>query len=355
MTGDQPALAQPGPLLSVRDLCVTVGGATPGVPVVKDVSLDLARGTAFGLVGESGSGKTTTLRAILGLLPVGARVTAGQVTLGGRDLARATARELRHIRGGQVGVIWQDPLACLDPVMRVGDQIAEAVRAHAAVSKAAARSRSLELMRQVELPEVAQISRRYPHELSGGQRQRVVIATAIAAGPGLLLADEPTTALDVTVQDQVLALIRKLRAELGLALLLVTHDLAVVAQTCDHVAVMYAGRVVETGPVSEVFSAPRHHYTWGLLRAAPSLDSLGQLPEGIPGTPATAAAVVGCAFAPRCQRADQVCATVTPALAGHGGHLTACHHPAPGAGPVLSPVATAPPEAAAGHPKDAHD
>ena len=330
-------------LLSVRDLCVNMRSATRGgagpVPVVQDVSLDVPPGGALGLVGESGSGKTTTLRAILRLLPAAARITGGRVMFDGQDLARAADRQLRGIRGGQIGVIWQDPLACLDPVMRVGEQIAEAVRAHQPVSRAAARIRALDLMRQVELPDVNRICRRYPHELSGGQRQRVVIATAVAASPRLLLADEPTTALDVTVQDQVLTLIARLRAELSLALLLVTHDLAVVAQTCDRVAVMYAGRIVETGPVSSVFGAPRHHYTRGLLRAAPSLDQPGVLPEGIAGTPAASAAAVGCAFAPRCAHADEVCLTATPVLSGATEHLAACYHPVPWAGPSAARAA----------------
>jgi oligopeptide/dipeptide ABC transporter ATP-binding protein len=317
------------PLLSVRGLCVTVGRGPAEHPVVQEVGLDLPPGGALGLVGESGSGKTSTLRAILGLLLAAARISAGQVIFDGADLTRAGARQLRAVRGGQIGVVWQDPLASLDPVMRAGDQITEAVRAHAPVSRAAARARALDLMRQVELPDVDRTSRCYPHELSGGQRQRIVIASAIASHPRLLLADEPTTALDVTVQDQVLTLLSRLRAELGLALLLVTHDLAVVAQTCDQVAVMYAGRIVESGPVRAVFAAPRHHYTHGLLRAAPSLDKPGALPQGIPGTPAAAVATAGCAFAPRCPGADQVCREVTPELAGAGGQLAACHHPIP--------------------------
>ncbi len=328
------------PLLSVRGLCVTVGRGPVAMPVVQELSLGLPLGGALGLVGESGSGKTSTLRAILGLLPAAARISAGSVLFDGTDLTRAGARQLRAVRGGQIGVVWQDPLASLDPVMRAGDQITEAVRAHAPagrpVSRAAARARALDLMRQVELPDVERTARRYPHELSGGQRQRIVIASAIAAHPRLLLADEPTTALDVTVQDQVLTLLSRLRAELGLALLLVTHDLAVVAQTCDQVAVMYAGRIVESGPVRAVFAAPRHHYTRGLLRAAPSLDKPGVLPQGIPGTPAASVATAGCAFAPRCPAADQVCREVTPPLAGAGGQLggaggqlAACHHPVP--------------------------
>jgi oligopeptide/dipeptide ABC transporter ATP-binding protein len=330
-------------LLSVRDLCVTMRGGAVPIPVVANVSLDLSRGGALGLVGESGSGKTTTLRAILRLLPAAACITGGQVMFGGQDLTLVTDRRLRGIRGRQIGVIWQDPLASLDPVMRVGEQIAEAVRAHAPAGRHATRARALDLMRQVELPDVIRTSRRYPHELSGGQRQRVVVATAIAASPRLLLADEPTTALDVTVQDQVLALIARLRAELGLALLLVTHDLAVVAQTCDRVAVMYAGRIVEIGTVSSVFGAPRHHYTRGLLRAVPSVDRPGVLPEGIAGTPAASAAAAGCAFASRCAKADQICRTVTPALSGAGGHLAACHHPILQTGPSANRATSAPP------------
>jgi oligopeptide/dipeptide ABC transporter ATP-binding protein len=228
-------------------------------------------------------------------------------------------------------VVWQDPLTCLDPVMRVGEQIAEAVRAHQRGDRGAAQARALDLMRQVELPQVSRTYRRYPHELSGGQRQRIVIATAIAARPRLLLADEPTTALDVTVQDQVLSLLARLRAELGLALLLVTHDLAVVAETCARVAVMYAGRIVEAGPVGAVFASPRHPYTAGLLRAAPSLDRIGARPQGIGGSPAAHAVAQGCAFAPRCSRADSTCTQQTPSLAppaaAAAGQLAACHHP----------------------------
>jgi oligopeptide/dipeptide ABC transporter ATP-binding protein len=317
------------PLLSVHDLSVSMGQGGAAVQVVAGLSLTVAPGEAVGLVGESGSGKTTTLRAILRLLPPAGRVVSGAVLFGGEDLLNAPPGRLRAIRGGQIGVVWQDPLACLDPVMRVGEQIAEVVRAHQPRARAAAQARALDLLRQVDLPQVGRTYRRYPHELSGGQRQRVVIAAAIAARPRLLLADEPTTALDVTVQDQVLSLLARLRAELGLALLLVTHDLAVVAQACERVAVMYAGRIVETGPVAEVFTGPRHHYTAGLLRAAPSVDRPGVRPEGIGGSPAAHAVARGCAFAPRCPRADDTCVRVTPPLAGAAGHLAACHHPLP--------------------------
>jgi peptide/nickel transport system ATP-binding protein len=334
------------PLLSVRELGVSMGSGAAALRVVADLDLDVFPGEALGLVGESGSGKTTTLRAVLRLLPAAGRVTSGQVMFGGLDLLRAPPRQLRSIRGGQIGVVWQDPLTFLDPVMRAGEQIAEVVRAHLPGDRAGAQARALDLMRQVELPEVGRTYRRFPHELSGGQRQRVVIAAAIAAGPRLLLADEPTTALDVTVQDQVLSLLARLRADLGLALLLVTHDLAVVAKTCERVAVMYAGRIAETGPAGAVFTSPRHHYTAGLLRAAPSLDRIGVRPQAISGSPAAHTVERGCAFAPRCPRADRICAEVTPPLvpqpAGIAGHLAACHHPLPpaaagfGSGPALS-------------------
>ena len=314
-------------LLSIRDLTVTMPSKDGPLVVVKDLDLQVARAEAVGLVGESGCGKTTTLLSLLRLLPRGAEIVSGEIEFEGRDLRSAPERELRRIRGGRIGVVWQDPLAALDPVMRVGRQIAESVRAHQEVDAGVAQRRAKDLMRLVELPDVERTYAAYPHELSGGQRQRVVIAAAIAADPALLLADEPTTALDVTVQDQVLALLARLRSELGVALLLVSHDLAVVGETCDRVAIMYAGRIVELGSVPEVFSAARHHYSAGLLRAAPDVDRPGMLPAGIRGTQPAQAVESGCAFAPRCPRADEICATATPALAGERGSLAACHHP----------------------------
>jgi oligopeptide/dipeptide ABC transporter ATP-binding protein len=314
------------PLLSARGLTIAMRAQAGEVTVVRDVDLDIAPGEAVGLVGESGSGKTSTLRAMLRLLPAAGRIVSGSVTFDGRDLLRAGAGELRRIRGARIGVIWQDPMTSLDPLMRVGEQIAETVRAHGSLGRAGARRRARELMAMAELGEPDMLYSAYPHQLSGGQRQRVVIACAVAAGPALLLADEPTTALDVTTQDQILALIARLRAELGLALLLVTHDLAVVAGSCERVAVMYAGRIVETGPVAEVFGRPRHHYTAGLLAAMPSVDRPGVLPRGIPGTSAAQASSAGCSFAPRCPRADRVCLAETPSLVG-SGHAAACHHP----------------------------
>ncbi len=317
----------PAPLLEVHALTVTAHRGQHGVAVVKDVSLALSAGQALGLVGESGSGKTTVLRAVLGLLPPGLHVEGGSVVFEGTDLVSLKERQLRKVRGRHVGAVWQDPLAALDPVMRVGGQVAEAVRAHRRIDRASAREEADKLMKLVDLPDIERTARAYPHELSGGQRQRVVIASAIAGEPKLLLADEPTTALDVTVQDQVLGLLEGLRCELDLALLLVTHDLAVVDQVCELVAVMYAGRIVETGPVDEVFGSPRHPYTAALLAASPSIDRPGVLPGGIPGTAASEVTMTGCAFAPRCPRAGEVCTVHVPEGKGPAGHTVACHFP----------------------------
>ena len=322
-------------LLSVRGLTVEMPGREHPVRILEDLDLDVVAGESLALVGESGCGKTTTLLAILGLLPRGARIVAGAIRHDGRDLVTAGARERRAVLGEKIGVIWQDPLAALDPVMRVGEQIAEAVRAHRRIDRRGAMRRAWELMRMVELPDVERLARVFPHELSGGQRQRVVIAAAIAAEPALLLADEPTTALDVTVQDQVLALLTRLRSELGLTLMLVSHDLAVVGETCERVCVMYAGRIVEAGPIDRVFAAPRHPYAAGLLRAAPDIAHPGVRPVGIAGLPPHGVVDGRCAFAPRCGRRDERCDHERPVLAGRDGHGAACHHPlgvdAPGA------------------------
>ena len=314
-------------LLSVRALTVSAHRGHRRALVVKDVDLDLGAGQVLGLVGESGSGKTTVLRAVLGLLPPGLCLDSGSVCLEGAELVGLTERQLRKVRGRQIGAVWQDPLGALDPVMRVGSQVAEAVRANRAMSRAAALQQAKALMKLVDLPDVERTSRAFPHELSGGQRQRVVIASAIAGEPRLLLADEPTTALDVTVQDQVLSLLEGLRSRLGLALLLVTHDLAIVHQVCDLVAVMYAGRIVEEGPVGDVFASPRHPYTAALLDASPSIELPGVLPGGVPGSVASEVALSGCAFAPRCPRVGSACRSEVPRLGGNGGHAVACHFP----------------------------
>lgn len=317
------------PLLEISGLSVTMP-ARNGQPVkvLEGLDLRVGRGEAVGLVGESGCGKTTTLLSILRLLPRGAQITAGTIRFDGIDMPAASQRTMRSILGNRIGVIWQDPLAALDPVMRVGDQIAEVIRAHEEVGRRRASLRARQLMRDVELPEVDRLAQRYPHELSGGQRQRVVIAAAIAAAPDLLLADEPTTALDVTVQDQVLGLLGRLREQFGVALVLVSHDLAVVGEMCDRVCIMYSGRIVERGPTEPVFQRPLHHYSVGLLAASPDIGKVGIRPQGIPGLPPGQVAENSCAFAPRCAFADERCRSELPLLEQIDGRPVACHHPA---------------------------
>ncbi len=319
--------------LRVRGLTVRTAKDTT---LVSGVDLDLAGGAALGIVGESGCGKTTTLRAVAGLLGRGLRVTSGEIEAGGRDLLTLSQRDLARVRGREVGVIWQDPLAALDPVIRVGHQIAEVIRAREKVSAAAATARAIEMMRLVELTSAESLYQAYPHQLSGGQRQRVVIAAALAAGPRLLLADEPTTALDVTVQQQILRLFARLRTELALSLVIVSHDLAVVGEVCEQVAIMYGGRIVEAGPVRAVFASPEHHYTAALLKSVPSVTSVGQRPVGIPGNPPASVIDDHCSFAPRCPAAQEACRSSRPVLTStaltrpqHGSHAVACHFPVP--------------------------
>jgi oligopeptide/dipeptide ABC transporter ATP-binding protein len=329
------------PLLEISGLSVTMPARHgPPAKVLEGLDLRVGRGEAVGLVGESGCGKTTTLLSVLRLLPRGAQITAGSITFDGIDMLSADPRTMRSVLGARIGVIWQDPLAALDPVMRVGDQIAEVIRAHEKVSRKRASLRARELMREVELPDVNRLARRYPHELSGGQRQRVVIAAAIAAAPDLMLADEPTTALDVTVQDQVLGLLGRLREQFGVALVLISHDLAVVGEMCDRVAIMYSGRIVERGPTARVFEQPLHHYSAGLLAASPDIGKVGLRPQGIAGLPPGHVAESSCAFAPRCAFADERCHTELPLLEQIDGRPVACHHPArPAAAPSVAVLA----------------
>ena len=311
-------------LLSVRNLSIAAGART----LVEGVDLDLAEGEVLGLVGESGSGKTITCRALMRLLPAGElRIASGSIHLKGRDLAQAGEPEMRKVRGVEIGMIFQNPNSHLDPVMRIGDQIAESVRYHEGASVEEARDRAVELLRQVGIPDPVRRIAAYPHEFSGGMRQRVMIAVALACRPRILIADEPTTALDVTVQAQVLRLLLDLRDRLGLAILLVTHNLGVVAQTCDSLAVMYAGRVMERGPKRDLLRAPAHPYTEALLKCQPgSANPAAPLPA-IPGQPpAPGAFPSGCRFHPRCPRAATICQQERPALrAIREGRAAACH------------------------------
>src|SRR5579872_4894370 len=287
---------RPKDALRVETLTVTFRGS--GHAVVRGVSFEIAAGEAFGLVGESGSGKSLTCRAILRLLPRGASA-AGRVTYGARSLLELGDAEMQALRGSTIAMIFQDPMTALNPVLRVGDAIAQVIRSHEGLGARAARTRAIEMMERVGIRDAARRAAAYPHEFSGGMRQRIHIAMALAARPTLLLADEPTTALDVIVQAEILRLLDDLRREQGMSLLLVSHDLSVVAGMCSRVGVMYAGELVEEGPAVEVLQRPRHPYTRGLIESLPERALLGPLPS-IPGAPPQPGEVAnGCAFAKR--------------------------------------------------------
>ena len=307
--------------LEVCDLSVEIGGLT----ALRDVSISVDRGECIGLVGETGSGKSLTCRAIIGMLSrIGARATAGRVMLDGVDLVTLDPRGWSTIRGYRIGFVPQASMAALDPVMRVGNQLRETI---SILDPAANREqRAIELLESVRLPDVGRVLRSYPHELSGGMRQRVMIALALAGGAPLLVADEPTTALDVTVQREILDLLDSLRRDLGMALVLVTHDLAVIGDRADRVAVMYAGSVVEQGPVAEVLGAPVHPYTKALLAARPFGAEPGSRLASIAGLPpALGAHPAGCAFAPRCAHAQTACEEAAPAVVQVSAqHSTRC-------------------------------
>ena len=258
-------------LLDVQDLTVTFAGTRSTVTAVDHVSFQLAAGETLGLVGESGSGKSVTAFSILRLLQPPGRITGGRVLFEGRDLLALPEREMRDVRGARISLIFQEPMTALNPVMRVGDQIAEALTVHGIASRHDARLRAVELLDAVRIPDAAKRARDYPHQLSGGMRQRVMIAIALACRPPLIIADEPTTALDVTIQAQVLELIRELKTRFNLALLLITHDFGVIAEMADRVAVMYRGKLVEEGPVRQILRAPQHEYTKSLLAAVPGM------------------------------------------------------------------------------------
>jgi peptide/nickel transport system ATP-binding protein len=335
----RPASPAPGaPLLSVERLVTSVRLGDRDVPAVNDVSFELAAGRTLGLVGESGCGKSLTAMSLLRLLPEPkVRVTGGRILFEGQDLATLPEPALRALRGNRVAVVFQEPATALNPVRTVGDQVGEPLRVHRGLSREAARRRAVELLAAVGIPSPAERAAAYPHQLSGGMKQRVVIAMALACDPALLIADEPTTALDVTVQAQILELLGRLRRERGMALLLITHDLGVVAETCDEVAIMYAGRVVERGAVADVFARPRHPYTRGLLGVLHELEARGgavarRALHEIPGTvPPVGQVPVGCAFADRCGRAAPRCRVEVPELraelATEARHASRCFFP----------------------------
>jgi oligopeptide/dipeptide ABC transporter ATP-binding protein len=315
-------------LLRVRDLVVEFQLARGTLRAVDGVSFDVHQGEALGLVGESGSGKTMALRALVGLLPRTARIAGGSIELAGQELVGAGESRLRAVRGTEVSMIFQEPMTALNPVMSVGEQIAEAPQVRLGLGRREARERGLDLMRRVGIPDPVRRYDAYPHEFSGGMRQRVMIAIALSAGPRLILCDEPTTALDVTVQDQILKLLRGLQKDLDVALVFVSHDLAVIAQTCSRVAVMYAAQLVEDGEVASVFSEPRHPYTLGLLRAVPDFDVVRESLSSIPGSPPDLASPPqGCRFHPRCAFVRQDCVTApVPLLSLGAGRNTRCLH-----------------------------
>ncbi|MGI6870550.1 dipeptide/oligopeptide/nickel ABC transporter permease/ATP-binding protein [Amycolatopsis sp. 3B14] len=303
-----PASAEPAALLSVRGLSVALPTAQGTTTVVEDVDLDINPGQTVGIVGESGCGKSITGRAILGLLPAGGTIASGSIRLGGDELTTMTKAELARLRGRKIALISQEPLAGLDPVFTVGQQIDELVRRHDRLPRRHVRARTLELLTAVRLPDPEGVAARYPYQLSGGMAQRVVIALALAGRPELLIADEPTTALDVTVQAEILDLLRQLQGETGMAILLITHDWGVVADLCDRAYVMYAGHMVESAPTEEMFDVPLHPYTAGLLRSSPRLAEPGLPLPAIEGTvPEPRDWPAGCHFAPRCPLATAVC------------------------------------------------
>ncbi|MGA8353545.1 MAG: ABC transporter ATP-binding protein [Solirubrobacteraceae bacterium] len=320
--------AQGAPLLSVRDLSVTFHGGRGVVQAVAGVSFSVAPGEALAIVGESGSGKSATALSLTGLTREAGAQLRGSIEFEGADLMSASQTQLRQVRGAGIAMVFQDPMSALNPVQRIGSQIAEQVRAHGDISKAQAGERAVAALQAAGVPEPQLRSRSYPHELSGGMRQRAMIAMALSCSPRLLVADEPTTALDVTVQAQILAELRRLREQTGMAVILVTHDLGVVAGFADRVLVMYAGQIVEQGSVSEIFEDPQHPYTWGLLGSI--ADMTAERPRRLPAIsgapPSLQRPPSGCRFHPRCPHAYEACLADVELLSrvGDGEHLDRC-------------------------------
>lgn len=329
MTYQTPAQSG-GTLLEVKDLSMFYLTKSSCVRAVNEVSFTVREGETFGLVGESGCGKSTAVRSLIRLLPEAGKIVSGTITYKGQDVTAMSEREVRRLRGREIGMIFQDPMTSLNPVTKVSKQFYESLKAEG-LSRREMRERAIELLRLVDIPEPEQRLDNYVHEMSGGMRQRVMIAIALASRPKLLLADEPTTALDVTIQDQIIALLNSLRAKLGMSVLLVTHDLGVVNEMCDHVAVMYAGRIVETADTHGLLHDSRHPYTCGLINSLPAEHDTRTRLEPIHGAPPNLAQeIVGCPFAPRCPYATDVCRSVLPEMSEVApGHQVRCHHADP--------------------------
>ena len=315
------------PVLSVRNLVTSFPVGEQRVPVVDCVSLEVAPGEVLALVGESGCGKSVTAFSIMRLIPRPGHIDSGQIILCGRDVLELSVTEMRRVRGGEVAMIFQEPMTSLNPVQKVGRQVVEAIRLHESISAAAARERTVSLFERVQIPDAALRFNAYPHELSGGLKQRVMIAMALALRPKLLIADEPTTALDVTIQAQILMLMRELQSEFDTGILLITHDLGVVNELADRIAVMYAGRIVEAGTRTDILANARHPYTQGLLRSVPSLGRRGERLDEIAGVvPQPRDWPAGCRFSTRCTKVLDLCRREVPGdTTLSPSHTTRCH------------------------------
>ena len=311
--------------LSVRDLCVHMGSTA----LIDHVSFDIDKGRILGVVGESGSGKSLTAMSIMGLLPhIGGRISGGSIVLDGTELVGLAEEPYRALRGRRLALISQNPMTSLDPMLQVGAQIDQVARLHLGESAAQAKARSIDLLDQLRIPNAAAVYQRYPHQMSGGMKQRIVIAMALAGDPELIVADEPTTALDVTIQAQIIQILVDLVRSRQLTLMLITHDMGVVAQACDDVVVLYAGRVAESNAVAEIFARPRHPYTRALIACITRADQAPGSLTGIPGlVPSAASFATGCRFNPRCTLAQAACASDTPTLDCAGSGRVACHFP----------------------------
>ncbi|MFT8364127.1 MAG: ABC transporter ATP-binding protein [Sporolactobacillus sp.] len=312
-------------ILEINDLRTSFFTDTGEVPAVDGVSFSIKEGEILGVVGESGCGKSVTSLSIMGLLPYPqGQIVGGEILYAGRDIAHLKEREMRKLRGNDIAMIFQEPMTSLNPVFTIGEQLTEAIHLHSQLNKQEQRDRAVELLKMVGLPRAKELLKEYPHELSGGMRQRVMIAIAMSCNPKVLIADEPTTALDVTIQAQILDLMLKLNHETGTAIMLITHDLGVVAQVCKRVVVMYGGKIVEEGDVKDIFNHPKHPYTEGLIKSIPDLFSKKDKLYSIKGSvPRPGSIKKGCLFAPRCDYVMDKCKEITPQLSGNG-HRSRC-------------------------------